>query len=377
MFHAIQVSDGGRRLSFEAQDIDVSVMNAMRRVILSDIPNIAVFFDVNDPTNHDITVFTNTSTTHNEFLSQRLSLLPLHFRPDEIEGFDKSSLKLVIQKKNTGWDYDTVYCKDIEIIDTHTNRPIERTRRNRLLPVDPITKGSCILTKLPPNHASTAEGGELDLACFASVGTANKHTCYAVVCQATYFNTVDPALSKKKQKSSGKPQAEFDTCDKYRCFYTNEFDEPNRFTWNIESCSGWQPVEIVGKALSILGAAVRDRITSIETDDDSVKIEKVGPMFVITLQQATHTLGNLIQALWYNWYVRTNIGDADTALTYVGYNCPHPLQQTIVVKARFEKDHGEREARNVFARMLESVHDHLTGIAEKWSDAAGAQKNLP
>ena len=52
------------------EDVPVSLSNAIRRIILSEIPNVAFY-------EKDINVLENKSELHNEFIAHRTSLLPI------------------------------------------------------------------------------------------------------------------------------------------------------------------------------------------------------------------------------------------------------------------------------------------------------------
>ena len=52
-------------------DVPVSLTNAIRRIILSEIPNVAFY-------EKDIKIIENKSELHNEFIAHRTSLLPIY-----------------------------------------------------------------------------------------------------------------------------------------------------------------------------------------------------------------------------------------------------------------------------------------------------------
>ena len=64
----------------ETYGLDKSFMNAIRRVLLTDIPTVA--FRVDENKEKDITINTNSGSIHNEILIQRIGLLPLYINPD-------------------------------------------------------------------------------------------------------------------------------------------------------------------------------------------------------------------------------------------------------------------------------------------------------
>ena len=65
----------------EKYGLDKSIVNGIRRSLLTDIPSIAFKTEETIPIK-DITVVTNTGQLHNEMLLQRISLIPLYINPD-------------------------------------------------------------------------------------------------------------------------------------------------------------------------------------------------------------------------------------------------------------------------------------------------------
>ena len=66
-------------IHFTINDISVPLANSIRRTILSDIPSVS--FDdtwIDDDDARSIRIVKNTSGLHNEFLSHRLSLIPIN-----------------------------------------------------------------------------------------------------------------------------------------------------------------------------------------------------------------------------------------------------------------------------------------------------------
>ena len=70
-------------LMFTLSGVNVSLANAIRRTILSDIP--LVVFRTTPYQQNKANIISNTSRLNNEILKQRLSCIPIHIK--DIEGF--------------------------------------------------------------------------------------------------------------------------------------------------------------------------------------------------------------------------------------------------------------------------------------------------
>ena len=60
--------------------LDKSVVNAIRRTLLSDIPTVA--FNTSDTNGGDIKMVKNDTSLHNEMMLHRIGLLPIYLNPD-------------------------------------------------------------------------------------------------------------------------------------------------------------------------------------------------------------------------------------------------------------------------------------------------------
>tara|TARA_B110000483_G_scaffold233686_1_gene302754 strand:- start:1883 stop:2224 length:342 start_codon:yes stop_codon:yes gene_type:complete len=108
IYSDLQKTDG--ITTFKMQDfgettIDVSLVNSIRRTILSDIPNVAFYFNAKntDQETADILIDTNDSPLHNEFMAQRLSMVPIHVPAEDIKTWDDwndEEYKFIIDVEN-------------------------------------------------------------------------------------------------------------------------------------------------------------------------------------------------------------------------------------------------------------------------------------
>ena len=63
----------------EEQGLNKSVINSLRRVLLSSIPSVGFRTEMN---NTDLKVIKNTSPLHNEYILHRVAMIPLYINPD-------------------------------------------------------------------------------------------------------------------------------------------------------------------------------------------------------------------------------------------------------------------------------------------------------
>ena len=79
-------------LMFTLSGVNVSLANAIRRTILSDIP--LVVFRTTPYQQNKANIISNTSRLNNEILKQRLSCIPIYIK--DIEGFPMKNYQLEV-----------------------------------------------------------------------------------------------------------------------------------------------------------------------------------------------------------------------------------------------------------------------------------------
>lgn len=349
------IESSGSKLKFLVEDVDVSIVNSIRRIILAEIPNVAIAFDPTQEQN-DIIIHSNTCSLHNEFLAHRISLIPLHFDANEIESFDPTKYKFVLKKKNTGTDSILITTNDFDIYDEN-NVKYENIVRNKIFPSDRITRDHIIITRLKPNLYDLSKGEEVDIECRASIGVGKDHARWCPVSKCTYFNTLDEELVKRTRASLDPSEYnKFDHLDKYRLFKKNKYDEPCSFEFEIESECRLSPKYLFGKAIQILKSQIEE---FAGTFVDCMEFRN--EMYTFTVQNCSHTMINVLQALIYNNNFR-NV--KDNVLEFVGYHQSHPLDKKMILKLKFKE--GEANVEGFLRKQCDLITTHLDDLAAKW-----------
>lgn len=360
------------KYAFKINNVSLGIVNAIRRIILSEIPNVATSFDAYHPEDNDTNFIVNTSSLHNEFLGHRLSLIPIHLPPEVIDSYNTSRFKFVINEHNTGTTTKVITTEHIKIY-AEDDRELTRDECERIFPKDIITNDYIIITKLKANLYNPENGEQLHVEYRARKNIAKKNAAWCPVSLCSYTFTVDPeaaAQGLKEKISSIEDEDDknraikvFETLDKQRFYYKNEFNEPSHFDFVIESECALTPQYLVDKAFDIMISKLANL-----RDEGKVEIHAINEeqyLYAITINDEDHTLGNLVQVLVYDKFVR-----AKKDVTYVGYNMPHPLQQKVVLKVRFSKATDVM----VFLQEVSRVSiETIRGLQGKWRALYGMQ----
>jgi len=168
-------------LIFSISDIDCSIANGLRRIMISDIPIIAIDY---------VEIIENTSCLLDEFIVHRLGLIPLlsdkadnyNFREqcDCISGCNKCSIKMILNKKNNTNETISVYSSDI-ISDDSNVSPVSYSLNNSLNDTNSSFTNSngILLLKLAPNQT-------INLISYACKSIGKEHSKYSCVCPVSY-----------------------------------------------------------------------------------------------------------------------------------------------------------------------------------------------
>ena len=353
-------------IQFNINNVDTSIVNSIRRVILSEIPQTGFYFDAYD--NSDINVISNSSPIHNEFLAHRISLIPLHCS-DDMDVDELCKYKYIINETNETDKIKTITSQHINIFDKDNN-PVSSNIKETLFPKNPILKKKNIdsyilITSLPPcvNNPTTVH-----IDAKASCGIQKTSICYSCVSLCTFYNIINDEELKAKTKSieddisideDKRKQClgNLNTIEKYKLFHKNVYGEPNKFKFLIESECGYTPQYILLQALTIL----KDKLTNLNTFDPKyIEIKPNDNMYHVIIYNESHTLGNLLQALLFNKYCRPT----SNVLTYIGYNVQHPLIDNVVLKLKFKKDTDIIEfLKKAFSYVIE---EHFEILIQEW-----------
>lgn len=188
-FKILNLNIEDKEVTFDLINIDTSLSNSFRRIMLSEVPCVAV---------KSIFVFMNTSVIHDEILAQRIGLIPLKIDPDLLSWVDEKedeftryneencvifslnkvcTRNLKAPKDSTDpkilYNNSNVYAKDL-IFEPIGNQS-EKFKNQKIHPVDP----DILIAKLRP-------GQEISLKALCILGVGSDHAKFSPVSTAFY-----------------------------------------------------------------------------------------------------------------------------------------------------------------------------------------------
>ena len=347
-------------LECEFKEFPLAFVNSLRRVILTEIPTIA--FNNIDYLNADIKILENTSSLHNEFILERISLVPIHIK--NTDDFDPNNYTFKLDIENKTKNVINVTIKDIEVYD--------KTKNTLLTALDffkpnPITEEFITILKLHPNP--NGKGELIKMEGSPSKGIGKTHANYSPVSCVTFKNKRDPIkveqalqeyLDKHIKQKNNKEELkqlsldfELSLADRY--FMTDDDDEPNQFEFYIESKGVYTSKEILSLGLKVLKQKInmfKDNVSKIVKNKETLENvsikESLDTMksFDITVLKESHTLGNIIQT----YALKSNLED----LNFIGYKNPHPLKDFIIIKIS-TKEHSMNELLSIIDITCDTI----------------------
>jgi DNA-directed RNA polymerase subunit L len=366
------------QLKFRIDNIDVSLVNAIRRSVIADVETVAISFDPNKK-NEDIIINTNTGALHNEFLSHRLSLLPIHLSRKEIVDFEKgpNEYSYHLHVKNETSTMLDVTTADIIVKDETRNDNKGLTKR--LFPANAISGDYILITRLKPNLYEEGNGDEIEIEARASKGCGSMHSRWCPVSKCCFYNVVDEEAANKSleeklneaQSNEKKSQIlkRFNAIERDRHFIKNEFDEPCSFWFELQTECALTPQEVFLMGVDKVLERVERFSQNIVAENDIDIKQQAGGMFMIDVENEGHTLGNLIQVGLYNHLVRNQ-----QDISYIGYYEPHPLENHIIFKVKLTDDKATKDKmKQVIHEGCELILKDLRDIRSEWINATNIQ----
>ena len=331
-----QIADNEGILEFTLSGVNVSLANAIRRTILSDIPTLV--FNTEIYNDNQCKIQTNTTRLHNEILKQRLSCVPIHMK--ELDVLPDNYI-LVLDVKNDTENMVIVTTEDFRIKNKQNEKFLTLDEVHKIFPPNIKTGMYIDFARLRAKISETIPGEHLQLTCEFSVHTAKENCMYNVVSKCSYGNTIDITKANsvweeqeaklKTDELSGE-DIEFHK----RNFYlldAQRYFVPDSFDFAVKTVGVFENQEIVKKACTILHDKFIDFIQAIDAESISVHNSEttIDNCFDITLENEDYTMGKLIEYVLYE-----KLFIKDKTLTFCGFKKFHPHSSDSVIRVAYK-----------------------------------------
>ena len=323
-------------LKFTMTDINVSLMNAIRRTVLSDIPTVVI--KTTPYEENKANIITNTTRLNNEILKQRLSCIPIHIT-DLTMPLQDYILEINEENKTDTIRYITTEHFKIKNIKTDTYLSEETTRT--IFPSNSITGYFIDFARLRPNISESLPGEKLHLTAEFSINTVKEDSSFNVVSICAYGNTlnesaIEAELGKKMQQWRDESVTEetiklkkkdWFLLEGHRIFLLDSFD------LTIQTVGVYSNEDILKKACDVLIKKLSELITTIET----VQLEIIPSentmqnCFDIILKDEDYTIGKVIEYIMYEKYFH-----GEETLSFCGFSKMHPHDTDSIIRLAYK-----------------------------------------
>lgn len=334
----INESNDGTRLTFRMENINVSIVNALRRIILSEIPTVVIRTTPYDK--NRVKIETNTTRMNNEIIKQRLSCIPIHINENDFSSIDDLTLELSVKNDSTSLAYATT--GDFKIKNEKTNTYISQEDVKRIFPPDPITGDYIDIVRLRPKTSSNGE--ELKLTCSLDIGTSKEDSSFAVASTCCYSCVVDDEkvevewkLKKAELQANGITDEELKLAEKnWRLLDSKRITIPDAFDFVVETVGVFTNKSIVIKACKIMINKLEKIREKISMRDIIAKSNStIENCYDITLEGEDYTLGKVLEYMLYSKHYDRFSQTSDKTLSYCGFSKPHPHINNSLIRLGF------------------------------------------
>jgi DNA-directed RNA polymerase subunit L len=322
-------------LTFTLSGINVSIANALRRTIISDIPMLVFRTSPNEQ--NKCNIITNTTRFNNEIIKQRLSCIPIHIK--DIEDFPYKNYLLEVNFENNTDTTIYVTTENFVIRDTITNKLLPEEKIREIFPANDYTGYFIDFLRLRPKISDEIPSEKIHLTCEFDIGTNKEDGMFNSISTCSYGNTIDLAvqdaqLSKKKQewKDEGKNPSEIEfesknwlLLDGKRLFKKDSFD------FVIETVGVYTNSEIVDAGCRILIENFNKLDQISEKDELEIKNadSTLSNCFDMILENEDYTIGKVLEYLFYTKFYEPK------TLTYCGFKKYHPHDDYSVIRLAY------------------------------------------
>lgn len=293
----IKIANNGFELSCELKNFPVSVVNAIRRILIGNLPTVVI---------RDVQILENTTQLPHEMLKHRVEMLPVKVSPDDAAVIKDAKIELRVLPDKESDRVRTI---------TTDEFVVESGREGILM------KDRDLGTPLLFLRVRKGESVHI------KARLALEQDQVSQVCTATTGWHIDPELAAAARKEfveAGNDGRIFDNSIVQRYYSRDERNRPNWFDMNIESVGVLPSKDLLRMAVGILrkktDSYIKEALENIQRESDEGS-------YTISLEQGGHTIGYMLQEIIYS----------DSNVKFVSYDIPHPLRNTMILRFNTSK----------------------------------------
>ena len=345
-------------LTFNIKNINTSIINAIRRVVLSEIP--CVVFRTMPYEKSLVDITKNTSRLNNEIIKQRLSCIPIHITDLSIP-LDKYVVEVDVTNNTNEILYITT--QDFKIKDVESDKYLIDSEVRRIFPKNELTGEYIMLARLRPRLSDDIPGETLKFTAKMTISNAKEDSGFNVVSTCSYsflkdVSAVQEAWLQYEKKLKEQRMSDADILfekENWMILGANRHYKKDQFSFIIETIGVFDNKSILAKSCDIMNDKLKKVIDDCVSESLKLEVSKtVMNGYDITLENEDYTLGKSIEYALHELYYNQN-----NVLGFVGFRKEHPHDLHSNIRLAFLEQNTDK---NVVYSIIKSASEQLQNV---------------
>ena len=357
------INEIDNNMHFTINKVDVSIVNAIRRTILSDIP--VLVFKTTPYEENKVNIIKNTSRFNNEIIKQRMGCVPIHINDLTIP-YEK--FKILLDVNNESSNVKLVTTEDFKIKDTTTDTFISQEEVKKIFPPNKFTKDYIQLIRLRPKLSENLQGEHIHLTAELTISTAKENGMYNVVYICSFNNLPNEALIQEKWKekeleltSSGiKKEDIAELKENWMILDSKRIYIEDGFYFQIKSLGIYKPTQLIKISIDMINNKLYE-ISQGQGFTINKSQTTMKNSYDVIFDNEDYTIGKVIEFIMYNkYYINSNI------ISYVSFYKPHPHNIEGILRIAFINEVEINSVSQFLTSACTDVSDIFKNIKEQF-----------
>lgn len=355
----------GNTINFTLENVNVSIANALRRIIITDIPVVVLkTFPENE---NECTIFKNTTRMNNEIVKQRLSCVPIHI--DDMQ-FPIDTYILEINEENTEENIRIITTEHFKIKNIQNDQYLPRDKVKTIFPPNALTKQYIDILRLRPKISDEIAGESIHLECKFSISSAKFDSMFNATSTCIFSNTPDnDKIESEWQKEEQKLKSTLNNEEKlviekdnFMLLHGQRIFVKDSFDFNIESIGIYPSITLIDKGCDILIEKFTTFLKDIQENTELIypSPTTIPNSYDIKLINEDYTIGNVLEFYLYSMFYETN------KLSYCGFKKFHPHDNYSVIRIAFHNPDDNNSIINYINQVVNESINTFKKIKEQF-----------
>lgn len=348
-------------LKFTISDINVSFANALRRIIISEIPCVVFRTFPYEENLCDIEI--NTTRMNNELIKQRLTCVPIYINDLK---FPINNYLVEVDVKNDTDNIKYITTEDFKIKDINSNTYLSKEQRDIIFPKNNITDDFIDFVRLRPKISSDILGEHLKFTSKLDFGISKDNAAWNMVSTCSYgfsqdLDNIETIWNDKKKilLQEGNTSDEIEVYKKdWLLLDAKRITLKDSFDFIIETIGVYSNKEIIINACNVMFNKIENFKSSILENQELIynSNNTIKNCYDIKLIGEDYTLGKVIEYILYNNYYNNK-------LSFCGFRKNHPHDDYSIIRIAFKDDNTNKsDVVNIMMECIDLAIDVFTKI---------------